>query len=86
VAANDASPTGASTGAALATTPSREHPYIAARVANRAGSFAGLQKVGMLSAALSTIGLSMLRKRGKQGAGAALVAGAVGISLLKRED
>jgi hypothetical protein len=40
----------------------------------------------MISAALSTIGLSLLRKRGREGAGAALVAAAAGISLLKRED
>jgi len=63
-----------------------EHPYIAARATNRAASFAGLQKVGMVSAGLSTLGLSMLRKRGREGAGAALVATAVGLSLLKRED
>lgn len=63
-----------------------EHPYLVARATNRAGSFAGLQKVGMISAALSTLGLSLLRKRGREGAGAALVAGAVGLSLLKRKD
>jgi hypothetical protein len=40
----------------------------------------------MISAALSTVGLSLLRKRGREGAGAALLAGAVGLSLLKRED
>jgi hypothetical protein len=63
-----------------------EHPYIVARATNRVGALAGLQKVGMISAALSTIGLSLLRKRGREGAGAALLAGAVGLSLLKRED
>ena len=63
-----------------------EHPYIVARATNRAGALAGLQKVGMISAALSTLGLSLLRKRGRGGAGAALLAGAVGLSLLKRED
>lgn len=60
--------------------------YVTARVANRAGSVAGLRKVGMASAALSTLGLSLLRKRGREGAGAALVAAAVGLSLWKRED
>ncbi len=63
-----------------------EHPYIAARLVNRAGSFAGLRKVGMISAAISTLGLSLLRKRGREGAGAALLATAVGLSLLKRDD
>ncbi|HEX8839334.1 MAG TPA: YihY/virulence factor BrkB family protein [Sphingomicrobium sp.] len=66
--------------------PQQEHPYIVARATNRAGALAGLRKVGMVSAALSTLGLSLLRKRGREGAGAALLAGAVGLSLLKRED
>jgi membrane protein len=64
----------------------KEHPYLASRVANRAGSFAGLRKVGMVSAVLSTLGLSLLRKRGREGAGAALLATAAGLSLLKRRD
>jgi membrane protein len=63
-----------------------EHPYIVARATNRAASVAGLRKVGMISAALSTLGLSLLRKRGREGAGAALLAGAVGLSLLRRGD
>ena len=66
--------------------PEHEHPYLVARATNRAASVAGLRKVGMISAALSTLGLSFLRKRGREGVGAALVAGAVGISLLKRKD
>ena len=60
--------------------------YVTARVANRAGTIAGLRKVGMASAALSTLGLSLLRKRGREGAGAALLATAVGLSLWKRDD
>jgi membrane protein len=66
--------------------PARGHPYLASRVANRAGSMAGLRKVGMVSAVLSTLGLSLLRKRGREGAGAALLATAAGLSLLKRRD
>jgi membrane protein len=62
------------------------HPYLAARITNRAASIAGLRKVGVASAALSTLGLSMLRKRGREATGAALVAAAVGLSLLKRDD
>lgn len=65
---------------------SRTQQFVAARAANRAAAVAGLRKVGMVSAALSTLGLSLLRKRGRTGAGAALVATAVGLSLLKRED
>ena len=63
-----------------------QHPYLVARAANRAASLAGMRKVGMISAVLSTLGLSLLRKRGREGAGAVLVAGAVGLSLLKRKD
>src|SRR5207302_5370567 len=59
--------------------------YLSARATNRAGSIAGLRKVGMMSAALSTLGLSLMRKRGREGAGAALLAAAAGLSLLKRE-
>jgi len=69
-----------------ASTQSTGRNYIAARAANRVGGWADLQKVGMFSAALSTLGLSMLRKRGGKGAGAALLATAVGLSLLKQED
>ena len=65
---------------------SHEHPYIAARLTNRGASMVGLRKVGMISAALSTLGLSLLRRRGREGAGAVLLASAVGLSLLKRED
>ena len=73
---------------ALKTSPpsqKREHPYLIARATNRAASLAGLRKVGMVSAALSTIGLSLLRKRGREGTGAALLATAAGLSLLKRK-
>ena len=64
----------------------KEHPYLTARATNRAARIAGLRSVGMISAALSTLGLSLLRKRGREGAGAALLATAAGISLLKRGD
>ena len=62
------------------------HDYMTARVTSRAGSFAGLRKVGMVSAVLSTAGLSLLRRRGREGTGAALVATAAALSLLKRKD
>ena len=65
---------------------SRIDDYVAGRIANRAGAIAGMRSVGMVSAILSTVGLSLLRKRGKAGAGAALVATAAGLSLLKRRD
>lgn len=77
----DRSPPGAS-----GSGPSFSGEYVTARAANRAARLAGLRKVGMVSAALSTLGLSLLRKRGRAGAGAALLATAVGLSLLKRDD
>lgn len=60
--------------------------YVAGRLANRAGTIGGLRNVGMISAVLSTWGLSLLRKRGKAAAGATLLATAAGLSLLRRDD
>ena len=61
-----------------------DHPLIAARATNRAVHMAGLRHVGVVSSVISTIGLSLMRKRGREGAGAALLAAAAGIALLKR--
>lgn len=66
--------------------PSVFTTYVVSRVTNRADQLAGLSKIGMFCAALSTIGLSLLRTRGREAAGATLVAGAVGLSLLKRRN
>lgn len=66
--------------------PPREHPYLIARVTNRAAAITGMRTVGMASAALSTLGLSLLRRRGRAGVGAALLATAAGLSLLRRKD
>jgi membrane protein len=66
-----------------ASSPRRE--LLAARATSRAGGAAGLRKIGILSSVLSTAGLALLRRRGRAGAGAALLATAAGISLLKRE-
>jgi membrane protein len=66
--------------------PSSVDDYVAGRIANRAGTIAGLRSVGMVSAILSTVGLSLLRRRGRAAAGTALLGTAVGLSLLKRGD
>lgn len=63
-----------------------DHPYVVARATNRVASLAGFRHVGMVAAALSTLGLSMLRRRSQAIAGTALLAGAVGLSLLRRDD
>jgi membrane protein len=64
--------------------PTRE--YLVARGTNRAGRAVGAPKVGMLSSTLATAGLAMMRKRGRTGAGAVLLATAAGLSLLQREE
>lgn len=65
---------------------SSDHGYMVSRATNRAAHFAGGRKIGMAASALSTIGLSMIGRRGKARAGAALLATAVGLSLLRRKD
>jgi membrane protein len=65
--------------------PSRTGELVAARATSRAARVAGLRKVGLFSSVLSTAGLALLRRRGRAGAGAALLATAAGISLLRRD-
>lgn len=72
--------------AGIRSEPSAIDDYVAARIANRAGAAAGLRSIGIVSAVLSTLGLSLLRKRGKAATGATLLATAAGLSLLKRRD
>ena len=66
--------------------PSPGHPYLVSRATNRAARIAGGAKIGMAASALSTIGLSLLRRKGKATTGAALIASAAGLSLLLRKD
>ena len=63
-----------------------EHPYLASRVTARAGNWAGLRTVGMVSSVLATAGLAQLRRRGSEKTGAALLLSAAGLSLLKRKE
>jgi membrane protein len=60
--------------------------FVAARAAVRAGRLAGLPKIGWISSGMATLGIAMLRRRGRQAAGAALLATAAGISLLRARD
>ena len=70
---------------ALATPTARSgHPFLTSRLTNRGARLAGLRKVGMTSSVIATLGLSLLRKRGRSGAGAALLITAAGLSLLSR--
>lgn len=61
------------------------HPYLVSRVANRADRLLGAKKIGMLSSALATFGLGLLRKKGKAGTGAALLATAAGLAFIRRD-
>jgi membrane protein len=61
------------------------HPFLTSRLTNRAGRLAGTAKVGMIGSALATLGLGFLRRRGREGTGAALLAAAAGLALLKRK-
>ena len=63
-----------------------EHPFIISRLVSRAGKMAGGEKVGILGSAIATIGLSMLRRKGRAGLGVALLGSAAGLALLRRED
>ena len=60
------------------------HGYLVSRATNRMGRVTGAPKIGMVSSALSTLGLSLLRRRGKSVAGGSLIAAAVGLALLDR--
>ena len=70
---------------ATAVPSEKEHPYLVSRVANRVDRLVGAKKIGMLSSALATFGLGFLRKKGKAGTGAALLATAVGLALIRRD-
>ena len=63
-----------------------EHAYLASRVTARAGKWAGLRRVGVMSSVLATAGLAQLRRRGSEKTGAALLLSAAGLSLLRRKD
>lgn len=66
--------------------PPSDHAYLVSRAASRTARIAGGARIGMAASALSTLGLSLLRRRGKAKAGAALIATAAGLSLLRRND
>ena len=59
--------------------------FVASRATSRLGRIVGLRRVGLISSVASTIGLALLRKRGKAPQGLALVATAVGLAVASRE-
>lgn len=66
--------------------PSLTTIYAVSRVASHSGRIAGLARVKFVPAILSSLGLALLSKRGREGRGAILIACAVGLSLMKRKD
>jgi membrane protein len=76
---------GAPAASAAADRDEEGHPFLTSRVTNKAGRLAGTAKVGMIGSALATLGLGFLRRRGKEGTGAALLAAAAGLALLRRK-
>ena len=92
VAADD---TSAETKAVPATTPTAtptapptergDHSYLASRVTSRTGQLAGARQISMLSSGLATLGLGMLKRRGREKTGAVLLATAAALALLKRK-
>ena len=66
--------------------PATDHPYLMSRATNRAARLVGGAKIGMAASALSTLGLTLLRRKGKTKAGVALLGVAAGLSLYRRQD
>lgn len=66
--------------------PAPPHAYLTSRATTHAGSLVGVAKIGMITSAIATIGLGLLRKRGRAVAGAVLLTTAAGLALLGRED
>ncbi|MEA1073296.1 YihY/virulence factor BrkB family protein [Sphingomonas sp. LY160] len=58
--------------------------YLVARATTRAVHFAGGAKISVVASVLSTVGLSMLSRRGKAKAGGMMLAIAAGLALLRR--
>ncbi|MCY7271389.1 MAG: YihY/virulence factor BrkB family protein [Sphingomonas bacterium] len=61
------------------------HPLLTARATSIACRTIGLRKVGLATSIVSTLGLSLLRQRGRGAIGAVLLVSAAGLSLLARE-
>lgn len=68
-----------------ATLPSPRLDLVAARAIARAGGIAGLPRLGLMPALLSTMGLALVRRPGRAVAGSAIVAVATALAWLQRE-
>lgn len=65
--------------------PADQQPsFVASRIAARASRIAGLPKIGWITSGVATLGLTMMRRKGRTAPGLALVAAAAGLSWLRR--
>jgi membrane protein len=62
------------------------HEILVGRATARASSLAGLPKIGWVTSALASAGLTFLRRRGEAKRGTALLAAAAGLAFLTRTD
>ncbi|WP_114227156.1 MULTISPECIES: YihY/virulence factor BrkB family protein [Sphingomonas] len=67
------------------TRASNGHDYLVSRAASRAGPLVGARRISMASSALATVGLGLLKRRGRAKVGAALLAAAAGLAFLRRK-
>ena len=70
--------------AAAPPTPARD--YALSSGTARLGRLAGLRKIGKFSSAVSTVGLALMRRKGKAPQGAMLLAAAAGLAYITRSD
>jgi membrane protein len=70
-----------------ATLPQDEagHPYVISRITARVNPLAGIPRIGMVSSILSTLGLALLSRRGREKVGAVVLVTAAGLALARRE-
>lgn len=66
--------------------PSAAADYLTTRATSRVGRIVGLKKVGMISAGIATLGLSLLRRPGRALPGVAALGGAGLLAWLGREE
>lgn len=63
----------------------RNHIMLASRLASRAAPIVGGSRVSLLTSVMATVGLGMLKRKGRASAGAALLTAAAGLAYLRRK-
>ena len=67
------------------TSSSVQADYLTSRATSRIVQLAGTQRIGMLASGCATVGLALIRKRGRASQGLALLSVAAGVSYLSRQ-